>query len=74
MYRAYAAGTELATADIREELAHTTPLSRTRAEDITAMRLWSQGRATPATNPDAAPKGPEGGPTVPPSSADTPPG
>jgi SpoVK/Ycf46/Vps4 family AAA+-type ATPase len=54
MYRAYATGAELATQDVLTELAETTPLSRTRAEDIVAMRLWSQGRATPATSPEQA--------------------
>jgi hypothetical protein len=52
MYRAYAAGTDVATATILEELEHTTPLSRTRAEDVEAMRAWARGRATPATTPD----------------------
>jgi AAA+ superfamily predicted ATPase len=74
MYRAYAAGTEVVTSDIRDELAQSTPLSRTRAEDIEAMRRWSQGRATPATSPEPDPKSPGGAPAVPPSSADAPPG
>jgi AAA+ superfamily predicted ATPase len=74
MYRAYAAGKELVTSDIRDELAQSTPLSRTRAEDIVAMRRWSQGRATPATSPESDPKSPGGAPAVPPSSADAPPG
>jgi hypothetical protein len=52
MYRSYAAGAELATQDVLTELSQTTPLSRTRAEDIAAMRLWAQGRATPATSPE----------------------
>jgi AAA+ superfamily predicted ATPase len=52
MYRSYAAGAELATQDVLTELSQTTPLSRTRAEDIIAMRLWAQGRATPATSPE----------------------
>jgi SpoVK/Ycf46/Vps4 family AAA+-type ATPase len=52
MYRSYSAGTELATQDVLTELSQTTPLSRTRAEDIIAMRLWAQGRATPATSPE----------------------
>jgi AAA+ superfamily predicted ATPase len=49
MYRAYSVSKELRTQDILTELAQTTPLSRTRAEDIGVMRLWAQGRATPAT-------------------------
>jgi hypothetical protein len=54
MYRAYAAGTDVSTDSILEELRDTTPLSRTRAEDVEAMREWARGRATPATTPDAA--------------------
>ncbi|HEV8563528.1 MAG TPA: AAA family ATPase [Actinomycetota bacterium] len=52
MYRAFAAGSDVATETMLEELAQTTPLSRTRAEDVAAMRAWSRGRATPATTPD----------------------
>jgi SpoVK/Ycf46/Vps4 family AAA+-type ATPase len=52
MYRAFAAGTDVATSTILEELAQTTPLSRTRAEDVAAIRAWARGRATPATTPD----------------------
>ena len=48
MYRAFAAGRDLDTAEIVEELAATNPLSRTRAEDITALRAWARGRATAA--------------------------
>jgi SpoVK/Ycf46/Vps4 family AAA+-type ATPase len=54
MYRAYAAGTELATDGVLAELRQTTPLSRTRAEDVEAMRRWARGRTTPATSADAA--------------------
>jgi SpoVK/Ycf46/Vps4 family AAA+-type ATPase len=70
MYRAYAAGNELLTQDILDELAQTTPLSRTRTEDIVTMRLWAQGRATPATSPE----GPGSASAVPPSAAETPSG
>ncbi len=48
MYRAFAAGRDLDTAEILEELAATHPLSRTRAEDIAALRAWAHGRATAA--------------------------
>lgn len=58
MYRAYSSGGELGTQDLLTELAATTPLSRTRAEDIVAMRAWAQGRATPATAPEADPGDP----------------
>jgi SpoVK/Ycf46/Vps4 family AAA+-type ATPase len=67
MYRAYAVGTELATQDILTELSQTAPLSRTRAEDIVSMRLWAQGRATPATSAEV----PESASAVPPSAAGT---
>jgi AAA+ superfamily predicted ATPase len=70
MYRAYAAGTELTTRDVLTELSQTTPLSRTRAEDIVSMRLWAQGRATPATSAEV----PESASAVPPSAAATPSG
>ena len=69
MYRAYNVGAELTTQDLASELEQTTPLSRTRAEDIVAMRLWAQGRATPATSAE----GPEGA-SDPPSTAETPSG
>jgi hypothetical protein len=52
MYRAFATGTDVATSTILEELDQTTPLSRTRAEDVAAIRAWARGRATPATTPD----------------------
>jgi SpoVK/Ycf46/Vps4 family AAA+-type ATPase len=71
MYRAYSAGTELDTQDILTELAHTTPLSRTRAEDIVAMRMWAEGRATPATT---AEEGPADASAAPPLSTEAPSG
>ena len=52
LYRAYADGAELTTERIVEELGRTTPLSRTRAEDIARMRAWAQGRAVPASVSD----------------------
>jgi SpoVK/Ycf46/Vps4 family AAA+-type ATPase len=71
MYRAYAAGVELTSDHVLTELRETTPLSKTRAEDVEAMRRWAQGRATPATGPDV-----EAGSAsaIPPSTAETPPG
>ena len=48
LYRAFAAGTDLTTEALLEELGVTTPLSRTRAEEIDALRAWARGRATPA--------------------------
>jgi hypothetical protein len=49
LYRAYADGSELSNERIVEELGYTTPLSRTRAEDIARMRAWAEGRAVPAS-------------------------
>ena len=54
MYRAFAAGKEVTTESILEELAHTIPLSRTRSEDVAAMRTWAESRATAATTPAVA--------------------
>src|SRR5206468_1814754 len=51
MYRAFSSSAPLTTESILDEIAHTVPLSRTRAEDVIAMRAWSDGRATPATTP-----------------------
>jgi ATPase family associated with various cellular activities (AAA) len=45
MYRAFADGKVLTTDSLLTEIGATQPLSRTRAEDITALRLWSVGRA-----------------------------
>lgn len=63
LYRAYADGSELTTDRITQELGHTTPLSRTRAEDIDRMRAWAAGRAVPATGTSLA----EGTGTPPPT-------
>ncbi len=49
MYRAYAANHELSTEVIVDELAATTPLSRTRAEEVAGLRAWAKGRAVPAS-------------------------
>ena len=51
LYRAYAAGTSLSTADIVTEMHATVPLSKTRAEDIARIRAWAQTRAVPASEP-----------------------
>ncbi|HEV8672863.1 MAG TPA: AAA family ATPase [Methylomirabilota bacterium] len=48
LYTAFAAGSELGTALILDELRATRPLSVTRAEDITALRDWARDRAVPA--------------------------
>ena len=60
LYRAYAEGTEVAAAHILDELAATTPLSRTRAEEIAALRSWASGRALSASG---APIGEGGAPS-----------
>jgi len=49
LYRAYAAGRDLHTDDVAAEIAATSPLSVTRAEEVAAIRAWSQGRAVPAS-------------------------
>jgi ATPase family protein associated with various cellular activities (AAA) len=48
LYRAYSDHRELDTAEILAELKATQPLSRTRAEDISALRAWASGRTVPA--------------------------
>lgn len=58
LYRAYADGAELTTERLADEAARTTPLSRSRAADIAAMRAWAQGRAVFAggsSEPTASP-------------------
>ncbi|MGH2829209.1 MAG: AAA family ATPase, partial [Actinomycetota bacterium] len=54
LYRAYAAGRDLQTGDVAAEIAATVPLSRSREEDILALRTWAQGRAVPASPAAAA--------------------
>ena len=49
LYRAFADRSELSTDAIVREAGATTPLSRTRAEEIVALRSWAAGRATPAS-------------------------
>jgi hypothetical protein len=46
-YRAFAAGRPLGAADLSAEIAQTVPLSRSRAEDLRALREWAAGRAVP---------------------------
>jgi SpoVK/Ycf46/Vps4 family AAA+-type ATPase len=54
MYRAYADGTELTTEAAAAEIVATTPLSRTRAEDVARIRSWAVGRAAPAARTEGA--------------------
>ncbi|MGH2529831.1 MAG: AAA family ATPase, partial [Actinomycetota bacterium] len=53
-YRAYADGKELTTEAILAEVGATSPLSRTRAEDVGRIRAWAMGRTTPATKTEGA--------------------
>lgn len=48
LYRAYGDGSEVTTDLVLEELGATVPLSRTRAEDVRALRRWAAERAVPA--------------------------
>jgi hypothetical protein len=48
LYRAFAASTDLATADLLAETASTVPLSVSRAEEVAALRAWAAERAIPA--------------------------
>jgi SpoVK/Ycf46/Vps4 family AAA+-type ATPase len=45
LYRALAADNTLTTADLMKELEETVPLSRSRREEISALRAWADGRA-----------------------------
>lgn len=48
LYTAFSRGSDLDTPLLLEELKATVPLSVTRHEDITALRLWARSRAIPA--------------------------
>jgi len=48
LYRAFASGGELTTESITAELNGTVPLSRSRAEDVAALRAWAGQRAVAA--------------------------
>ncbi len=49
LYAAYAGKQPLRTQALLEALAQTVPLSRTRAEEIQALRAWAGSRAVPAS-------------------------
>jgi len=53
-YRAYADGHNLTTEAILTEVGATSPLSRTRAEDVAQIRAWATGRTAPATKTEGA--------------------
>lgn len=55
LYAAYSEKTPLATESLIDALAHTVPLSTTRAEEIAALRKWAVTRAVAASAPDANP-------------------
>src|ERR1700723_3859746 len=49
LYAAYSEKKALNTQSLLDALAHTVPLSTTRAEEITAQREWARTRAVPAS-------------------------
>jgi ATP-dependent 26S proteasome regulatory subunit len=53
LYAAYSGKTTLSTQLLLDALAHTVPLSTTRAEEIDALREWARTRAVPASKQDA---------------------
>ena len=56
MYTAFSEKKALKIETILQEIANTTPLSATRAEDIEALRAWAADRARPATTLEGARK------------------
>lgn len=48
LYRAFAASTDLTTADLAAEAASVVPLSVSRAEEVAALRAWAAERAVSA--------------------------
>lgn len=57
LYAAFATKQSLTTETIVTALAHTVPLSTTRAEEIQGLRLWAKQRAVPACAPSALGEG-----------------
>src|ERR1700678_257466 len=53
LYGAYSEKKELDTQSLLDALAHTVPLSTTRAEEIAAQREWARTRAVPASAGEA---------------------
>ena len=53
LYDAFSAQQELTTALVLEALRQTVPLSKTMAEQISALRTWAEGRARNASTPRA---------------------
>jgi SpoVK/Ycf46/Vps4 family AAA+-type ATPase len=54
LYDAFYVGKELETADVLQSIGETVPLSKTMAEEITALRSWAQGRARFASRREQA--------------------
>jgi hypothetical protein len=48
LYRAFAAGGDLVTEELIAEAEATVPLSRSRSEDVAALRAWAEGRTVKA--------------------------
>ncbi len=44
---------EMTTQELLESLRQTVPLSKTMSEEVDGQRKWAQGRARPATSPEA---------------------
>lgn len=55
LYAAYSEKKQLTTQALLDALAHTVPLSTTRAEEIASLREWAGTRAVPASAQDATP-------------------
>ena len=55
LYTAFSEKTPLTAQALVEALGQTVPLSRTRAEEIAALREWARTRAVPASIRDASP-------------------
>jgi ATP-dependent 26S proteasome regulatory subunit len=55
LYAAYSEKKPLTTQFLVEALAHTVPLSTTRAEEIAALRDWARSRAVPASAGETSP-------------------
>jgi SpoVK/Ycf46/Vps4 family AAA+-type ATPase len=54
LYAAYSEKRQLTTQSLIDALAHTVPLSTTRAEEIADLREWARTRAVPASGRDVA--------------------
>ena len=57
LYEAFGKGREPDTVGLGAILAQQVPLSRLMGEQIATLRQWAQGRAKPATRPDAGKSG-----------------